>query len=157
MLYYNSAFSSSLEIAATTKPIRPPIGSVTDGISKLRMLAYTISAYDYSHLMQVIWTSYFTLMITWKRLLKFSLKTIWYLHSYQSQSINLVPARSHSFSRQIIRIQGEKDLHVWLTMSAENAKSTTFCKCNSTRYRQGECLSAQLQCNGSRRKTKPRS
>lgn len=88
-LYCNSAFLSSLEVVATIKPIHSLVASVTDGIPKPRMLAHTISAYDWSHLLQVIWnqmTSYCTLII-WKRLLNLSLKTIQNLQSYQRQSI----------------------------------------------------------------------
>jgi zinc transport system substrate-binding protein len=46
-LYYNSAFSSNLVVVAITKPIHSLVASVTDGISKPRTFAYTISAHDH--------------------------------------------------------------------------------------------------------------
>ncbi|WCR58527.1 MAG: High-affinity zinc uptake system protein ZnuA [Wolbachia endosymbiont of Ctenocephalides felis wCfeJ] len=41
-----------------------------------------------------------------------------------SKTVDLLPARPHSFSRQIIHTQGEKDLHIWL--SPKNARSMIF-------------------------------
>jgi zinc transport system substrate-binding protein len=117
------------------KPIHSLVASVTDGISKPRILATTISAYDHvlkpsdaSNLESddVIFYADDNFETSVKTFAKSNVEL-----AQLSESVNLLPARSHSFSREIIRIQDEKDLHIWL--NPENAKSTTLRKCNSIR------------------------
>lgn len=94
---------------------------------------------DWSHPIQVIWnqmTSYCMVMITWKGLLKLSLKTIQNLHSYQSQSIYL--------PLDLIRFPGKR-------FELKIKKACMFGWVQKMQH-----YRVQLQCNESRRKTKPR-
>ncbi|QOD38055.1 zinc ABC transporter substrate-binding protein [Candidatus Wolbachia massiliensis] len=124
-LYHNTAFSSNLKIVATIKPIHSLVASVTDGILEPDLLDYTTSAHDYilkpsdaSSLesSDVIFYIDDSLEAFIKTFAKDNKELV-----QLSKTINLLPARSHSFSKQIIDVQGEKDLHIWL--SPENAKS----------------------------------
>ncbi|OWZ25689.1 zinc ABC transporter substrate-binding protein [Wolbachia endosymbiont of Wuchereria bancrofti] len=124
-LYYNSALSSNLKIVATIKPIHSLVASVTDGISKPYLLAYTTSTHDHilkpfdasnlesSDVIFYIDDNLETFIKTFAKEKKELVQL--------SKTINLLPARSHSFSKQITHTQDEKDLHIWL--SPENAKS----------------------------------
>ncbi len=125
ILYYNTALSSNLKIVATIKPIHSLVASVTDGISKPDLLVYTTSAHDYilrpsdaSNLesSDVIFYVDDNLETFIKTFAKDNKELV-----QLSKTVNLLPARPHSFSRKIIHVQDEKDLHIWL--SPENAKS----------------------------------
>lgn len=124
-LYYNTALSSNLKVLATVKPIHSLVASVTDGILEPDLLDYTTSAHDYmlkpsdasslesSDVIFYIDDNLETFVKTFAKNDKELVQL--------SKTVNLLPARPHSFSRQIIHTQDEKDLHIWL--SPENAKS----------------------------------
>ncbi|MDG7052282.1 MAG: zinc ABC transporter substrate-binding protein [Wolbachia endosymbiont of Alcedoecus sp.] len=146
-LYHITAFSSNLKIVATIKPIHSLVASVTDGISKPLLLACTASVHDHalkpsdasnlesSDVIFYVDDNLETFVKTFARNNKKLVQL--------SKAVNLLPARPHSFSRHIIHIQDEKDLHIWL--SPENAKnmilsiSTTLSRIdkeNSYKYNQ---------------------
>jgi zinc transport system substrate-binding protein len=125
ILYYNTAFSSNLKVAATIKPIHSLVASVADGILEPELLDYATSAHNYilkpsdaSNLesSDVIFYVDDNLETFIKTFAKNNKELV-----QLSDTANLLPVRPHSFSRKVTHIQDEKDLHIWL--SPENAKS----------------------------------
>ncbi|MGL9717800.1 MAG: zinc ABC transporter substrate-binding protein [Wolbachia sp.] len=124
-IYHSTALSSTLKIVATIKPIHSLVASVTDGILEPDLLDYTTSAHDYilkpsdasslerSDIIFYIDDNLEPFVKTFAKNDKELVQL--------SKTINLLPARPHSFSKHIIHAQDEKDLHIWL--SPENAKS----------------------------------
>ncbi|NSX83182.1 ABC transporter substrate-binding protein [Wolbachia endosymbiont of Atemnus politus] len=127
-LYHSTALSSNLKIVATIKPVHSLVASVTDGILKPHLLACTTSEHDHAfkpsdasnlESSDVIFYVDDNLETFVKAFAKNNKELV-----QLSKTVNLLPARPHSFSRQIIHTQDEKDLHIWL--SPENAKSMIF-------------------------------
>ncbi|MGL9733142.1 MAG: zinc ABC transporter substrate-binding protein [Wolbachia sp.] len=146
-LYHSTAFSSNLKIVTTIKPIHSLVSSVTDGISKPYLLTCITSGHDHalkpsdasnlesSDIIFYVDDNLETFVKTFARKNKKLIQL--------SKIINLLPTRPHSFSKHIIHIQDEKDLHIWL--NPENAKkiilsiSTTLSRIdkeNSYKYNQ---------------------
>ncbi|MGL9681697.1 MAG: zinc ABC transporter substrate-binding protein [Wolbachia sp.] len=124
-LYHSTAFSSNLKIVTTIKPIHSLVASVTDGISKPHLLTCVTSGHDHAlkpsdasnlESSDVIFYVDDNLETFVKIFARNNKKLV-----QLSRVVNLLPARPHSFSRHIIHIKDEKDLHIWL--NPENAKS----------------------------------
>ncbi|QKX02240.1 zinc ABC transporter substrate-binding protein [Wolbachia endosymbiont of Dirofilaria (Dirofilaria) immitis] len=127
-LYYSTTFSSNLKVVATIKPIHSLVASVTNRVLEPVLLDYTTSAHDYmlkpsdaSNLESgdVIFYIDDNLETFVKAFAKNNKELV-----QLSRSVSLLPVRPHSFSRHVIHIQDENDLHIWL--SPENAKNMIF-------------------------------
>ncbi|MDM8335057.1 zinc ABC transporter substrate-binding protein [Wolbachia pipientis] len=127
-LYHSTALSSNLKIVATIKPLHSLVASVTDGILKPHLLACITSVHDHAlkpsdagnlESSDIIFYVDDNLETFVKAFAKNNKELV-----QLSKTVNLLPARPHSFFRQIIHTQEEKDLHIWL--SPENAKSMIF-------------------------------
>ncbi|MCV3769409.1 MAG: zinc ABC transporter substrate-binding protein [Wolbachia pipientis] len=128
ILYHSTVFSSTLKVVATIKPIHSLVASVTDKILEPVLLDYTTSAHNYilkpsdaSNLEfgDVIFYVDDNLETFIKAFARKNKELV-----QLSKAVNLLPARPHSFSKYIIDVQNEKDLHIWLSL--ENAKNMVY-------------------------------
>ncbi len=125
-LYYNSAFSSTLKVLATIKPIHSLVLSVTDGILEpASLLSYNShSVHDYSlKPSDIIKLESSNIIFYVNDELETFIQTFAKKNKKLvnlSSTIPLLSTRPHSFSKRNTHTHSEKDLHIWL--SPENAK-----------------------------------